>query len=44
VELGMGVFMIGLLWCTTYALMNRYVATPFVKQGAAPRSAWPPAI
>ena len=28
VELGMGVFMMGLLWCTTYALMSRYVATP----------------
>ena len=29
-ELGMGVFMIGLLWCTTYALMNRYVARPLL--------------
>ena len=27
-EVGMGLFMIALLWITTYALMNRYVATP----------------
>ncbi len=27
-EVGMGLFMIALLWITTYALMNRYVAAP----------------